>query len=136
MQFIANRKKFYIFSGITTVLSFLVFFLVHPNLGIDMTGGLQIEYSTQSSITPTQINEIKEDITKNYMFEGKQIISDVMIYTTNTSAVRVDIGLEEESDTKIATAQSDDIRTRMPDFFKKSDIVVSESSFVSVGKSF
>lgn len=136
MQFIANRKKFYIFSGITTLLSFLVFFTIHPNLGIDMTGGLQIEYGTQSSITPTQIKNIKEDITKNYTFEWKRIISDIMIYSTNSSSVRVDMGLEKEWDTKVAAAESDNIRARIPEFFKKHDVIVSEASFVSVGKSF
>ncbi len=136
MQFIANRKKFYLFSGITTLLSFLVFFTIHPNLGIDMTGGLQIEYHTASSLTPVQIASVKEDIIENYTFEGKHIISDIIVYSTNNSAVRVDIGLEKEADTKKATAHSDDIRTRMPEFFKKHDIVISEASFISVWKSF
>lgn len=136
MQFIASRKKFYLFSGITTLLSFLVFFTISPNLGIDMTGGMQIGYSVSTPVTSTQINTLKEDILKSYTFSGKSIISDIVIYSTDNSSIRADIGLKTESDTKIATAQSNDLRARMPEFFKKNNIDVTEISFASVGKSF
>jgi len=136
MRFIANRKKFYIFSWITTLLSVLVFFTVSPNLGIDMTGGLQIEYSAQSPVTPEKLSEVRADIIKNYRYEKTDIFSDVMVYTADGSSIRADIGLKTETDTVRATAKSNDIRARLPDFFKKHNIVVTESSFMSVGKSF
>lgn len=136
MRFIANRKKFYIFSWITTLLSVLVFFTVSPNLGIDMTGGLQIEYSVQSPVSPEKLSEVRTDIIKNYRYEKADIFSDVMVYTADGSSIRADIGLKTEADTVRATAKSNDIRARLPDFFKKHDIVVTESSFMSVGKSF
>ncbi len=136
MRFIANRKKFYIFSWITTLLSVFVFFTVNPNLGIDMTWGLQIEYSVPSPVTQEKLSEVRADIIKNYRYEKKDIFSDVMIYTADNSSIRADIGLKTETDTVRATAQSNDIRTRLPDFFKKHNIIVTESSFVSVGKSF
>ncbi len=136
MRFIANRKKFYIFSGVTTILSVLVFFMVSPNLGIDMTWGLQIEYSAQSPVTQEKLSEVRADIVKNYRYGKDDIFSDVMVYTADNSSIRADIGLKTESDTVRATAKSNDIRARLPDFFKKHDIVVTESSFMSVGKSF
>ena len=107
-----------------------------PNLGIDMTGGLQIEYSSQSPVTPEKLNEVRADIIKNYRFEKTDIFSDVMVYTADGSSIRADIGLKTETDTVRATAKSNDIRARLPDFFKKHNIVVTESSFMSVGKSF
>ena len=48
----------------------------------------------------------------------------------------MDIGLVSESDIKLAQKQVTDIRTSLPGFFQRHDIVVSELSFVSVGNSF
>jgi hypothetical protein len=59
-----------------------------------------------------------------------------MIYSVDSSAIRADIGLSHEPDTVKATKQSSDVRARLPDFFKKHAVVVTESSFISVGKSF
>lgn len=101
-----------------------------------MTGGLQIEYSAQSAVTQEKLSEVRADIIKNYRYEKDDIFSDVMIYTADNSSIRADIGLKSETDTVRATAKSSDIRSRLPDFFKKHDIIVTESSFVSVGKSF
>lgn len=101
-----------------------------------MTGGLQIEYTTQSPITQEKLSKVRADIIKNYRYEKEDIFSDVVVYTADNSSIRTDIGLKTESDTVRATARSNDIRTRLPDFFKSQGIVVTESSFMSVGKSF
>lgn len=136
MRFIANRKKFYIFSGILVFLSFLAFFFIPKNYGIDMTGGLQVAYSSENSISQEALDLIREDILNKYLFEGRDIISDVIIYTVNTNDIRMDIGLLSEPDIQIAQTQVTDIRESLPVFFQKQTISVSELSFVSVGKSF
>ncbi|MCB9807605.1 hypothetical protein H6768_07145 [Candidatus Peribacteria bacterium] len=136
MRFIANRKKFYLISGILFIFSFLVFFFVPKNYGIDMTGGLQIEYATENPVTTEKLEEIRADITQHYLFESENIISDLLIYMVNGDSIRMDVGLVGESDVQMAQKRTDDIRNRFPDFFKNNDIVVSESSFVSVGQSF
>jgi len=62
MRFLANRKKFYVASGILVCLSFLAFFFVPKNYGIDMTGGLQIAYSAEAPISAEQLEIVREDI--------------------------------------------------------------------------
>jgi preprotein translocase SecF subunit len=136
MRFIANRKKFYLVSGIGFLVSFLVFFFVPKNYGIDMTGGLQIEYTTTQNIDEWKLHEIREDITKNYLFDSRSVISDILIYTVDTHSIRVDIGLNEEKDVKKSQKRTEDMRRVLPIFFQKHDISVSESVFVSVGQSF
>ncbi len=136
MRFIANRKKFYLISGIGFLLSFLVFFFVPKNYGIDMTGGLQIGYTTSVSIDAEKLDEIREDILKNYRLNSEVVISDILLYTVNNNALRLDIGLTNESDVVKAQKRIDDIRVVFPTIFQKHDIVVTESSFISVGQSF
>ena len=136
MRFIANRKKFYLVSGTLFLLSFLVFFFVPKNYGIDMTGGLQIGYTLSAPVTPDKLGEIREDIVKNYTFDSEVVISDLLLYTVNTSAVRMDIGLTPEKDVAKSQKRVDDIRRALPAFFTKHGATVSESSFISVGQSF
>jgi preprotein translocase SecF subunit len=136
MQFIANRKKFYFISGALFVLSFVVFFFVPKNYGIDMTGGLQLEYAITDAVDSHKLDKIREDILKNYLFESRPVISDLLVYTVNTNSLRIDVGLHEEKDVKKAQKRSDDIRRSIPGFFQKNNIVVSESVFISVGQSF
>lgn len=136
MRFIANRKKFYTFSGVLVFVSLLAFFLIPKNYGIDMTGGLQIAYSSEGSLAPETLELVREDILNKYLYENKDIVSDVLIYTVNTNDIRMDIGLLAEPDIKAAKMQVNDIRESLPVFFKEQNISVSELSFVSVGNSF
>jgi preprotein translocase subunit SecF len=91
MRFIANRKKFYIVSGVFFIISLFVFLFVPKNYGIDMTGGLQMEYSTTNVVTPESLDIVRSDIAKNYTFNSKAVISDVLIYIVNTDSIRVDV---------------------------------------------
>jgi preprotein translocase SecF subunit len=136
MRFIANRKKFYLVSWIGFLVSFLVFFFIPKNYGIDMTGGLQVEYTVSAPVETDKLSEIREDIMKNYLFDSKTVISDLLVYTVDTTSLRMDIGLVEESDVQSSQKIADDIRRSLPTFFQKHDIVVTESSFISVGQSF
>ena len=136
MHFIANRKKFYFLSGFLFVLSCFVFIFVKPNLGIDMTGGLQIEYVSSAPFSQSQLDDVRSDIIKNYVFEGKKVINDVLLYSVNGNSLRTDIGLSVENDVTVSNSRANDIRKNIPEFFKKTWITVTEASFVSVGQSF
>lgn len=136
MRFLANRKKFYVVSGTLVVLSLLSFFFVPKNYGIDMTGGLQIAYSSEDTVSPEKLETVREDVINSYVFNWKDIITDVLIYAVNTNDIRMDIGLVSESDIQVSQMQVTDIRNSLPGFFQKEEIAVSELSFVSVGNSF
>jgi preprotein translocase SecF subunit len=136
MRFLANRKKFYTVSGTLVILSFLSFFFIPKNYGIDMTGGLQIAYSAENSVESEKLEIIRADIINAYTFNWQDIISDILIYAVNTNDIRMDIWLVSESDIQVSQMQVTDIRSSLPDFFEKEGIAVSELSFVSVGNSF
>lgn len=136
MRFIANRKKFYVVSWIGFLISFLVFFFVPKNYGIDMTGGLQIEYNASKPVEAAKLSEIREDILKNYIFDAQSVISDLLVYTVDTTSIRMDVGLTQEWDVKKSQKRAEEIRRSLPTFFAKYNVEVTESSFVSVGQSF
>jgi preprotein translocase SecF subunit len=136
MQFISSRKKFYILAWILSLLSIFIFFFVPKNLGIDMTGGLQISYDVSELVDVAKLDLIRSDIQETYTFDWEKILSDVLIYNINDSAIRVDMGLMKETDVVKSAKRIEDLREKIPSFFQEKDISVSESSFVSVGQSF
>lgn len=136
MNFINRRKVFYTLSSILILLSVLVFFFAPKNYGIDMTGGLQVEYTTPKIPDAIQLNKVKEQILDTYLFEEKKVLSDVNIYPVNTTSIRADIGLNTESDKQKSEARTAEIRAHIPQIFEKNDISVTEVSFISVGQSF
>ncbi len=101
-----------------------------------MTGGLQIEYNTSKPVDADKLSEIREDILKNYIFDAQSVVSDLLLYTVDNNAIRMDVGLMEELDVKKSQKRTEDIRRSLPTFFSKHDVAVTESSFVSVGQSF
>ncbi len=83
-SFVKNRYTFYVIALALLLLSLLSPFFVRLNLGIDMTGGMQIEYSVASGdiemiIEDTRdktINTVRSTLTK----EEQQVITDTLIY--------------------------------------------------------
>lgn len=137
MHFLNNRKTFYTISGTFILFSFVVFFFAPKNFGIDMTGGLQIEYTTAGTMpSETQLATIKEEILKEYTFEGKSVLSEVNVYPVNVNFIRADIGLNAEADKAQAEKRTADVRSKIPEIFTKNDVQVTEASFISVGQSF
>ncbi len=101
-----------------------------------MTGGLQIEYSTDVAIEEEVLNEVKSELMEKYRFEWQSAITDVLMYAVNNDSIRMDIGLTTIDEVTIAQKRTVDIRAAIPEYFKKHDIIVTESKFISVGQSF
>jgi preprotein translocase subunit SecF len=80
MDILKNSRIYIIISMILVLISsyFLVFGKL--NLGIDMTGGISMEYAYENDINieeiKTQLNLAAEDINKN-----SQIINDTSVYS-------------------------------------------------------
>ena len=66
MHFINQRKIFYTISSVAILSSLVVFVFAPKNFGIDMTGGLQIEYSTNEIPNEAKLAEVKEQIIETY----------------------------------------------------------------------
>ncbi len=83
-SFVKNRYTFYVIALALLLLSLLSPFFVRLNLGIDMTGGMQIEYSVASGDIEMIIEDTRDNILKTVYStlteEEKKIITDTLIY--------------------------------------------------------
>ncbi len=83
-SFVKNRYTFYVIALALLLLSLLSPFFVRLNLGIDMTGGMQIEYSVASGDIEMIIEDTRDNILKTVYStlteEEKKIVTDTLIY--------------------------------------------------------
>lgn len=95
-SFTKNRFKFYTVAIILSVISLAAPFLLKLNLGIDMTGGIQIEYSTNGADTTTAqvaAKQLAETLKKEVLYNGKEIVNDITVYgIIGTSSFVVEAG--------------------------------------------
>jgi preprotein translocase subunit SecF len=82
-SFTQNRFKFYTVAVGISLISLLAPFVLGMNLGIDMTGGIQIEYTTQGGNIDTIEKTAKEyasEIKKESLYNGKEVMNDITVY--------------------------------------------------------
>ena len=95
-SFTKNRFRFYTVAIILSAIALLAPLLLKLNLGIDMTGGIQIEYSTTEGkeiASETAAKEYAQKIKKETLYSGKEVINDVTVYgIVGTSSFVVEAG--------------------------------------------
>jgi len=83
-SFTKNRFAFYAVAFGLLVISIILPFVMKLNLGIDMTGGIQVEYKVTGISTDEIIAKTKETIIDaaklSLSDEEKNIITDTLVY--------------------------------------------------------
>jgi preprotein translocase subunit SecF len=100
-SFTKNRFTFYIIAVVLFVFSLLTPFLFRLNFGIDMTGGVQIEYNVARGNIDTIVEKTRTEViekTKNSLDAStKDIITDTLVYKVSGSEhFIVEAGIHEE----------------------------------------
>ena len=142
-SFTKNRFKFYTVAIILSVISLTAPFILKLNLGIDMTGGIQIEYnSDKPDTTGVQIaaKTFAEALKKETLYNGKEIVNDVTVYgILGTSSFIVEAGFSNpewshESDIeKLKTEFVSKLGEKLSTF---QSAKLTQSRYVNIGESF
>ena len=139
-DFIGSRSKFYIGSLILAVISLLAWLMLPLHLGIDMTGGIHIEYQYAHDISLADIRAKVDALAKTSTLSGTQIINNTTVYTVsgNKNFV-VEVGFHQptgasEQDFDAAKIKYKDTLTKELDTMSKSDITLT--SYQNIGESF
>ena len=78
-SFLKNRTTFYGIALALVVISLLAIIFIRPNLGIDLTGWVQLEYScTTCSVDTVKAHALKTQ--ENMSMSGVKVINDIMVY--------------------------------------------------------
>jgi len=76
-------KKRYVYLGVSAVFFIIsIFLLLVPklNLGIDMTGGIQMEYDYQNTINMDKIKNTLDKEKESFLDDDKKVINNVSVY--------------------------------------------------------
>lgn len=82
-SFVQNRFKFYSIAVGLMVFSLLSPWIFGVNLGIDMTGGIQVEYNVESGnvdATEALAKTYAEEIEKTILVNGKAVMNGMSVY--------------------------------------------------------
>lgn len=79
-DFINKRKGFYSVAIASSIIAILAIMFLPLNLGIDMTGWIQVEYDYGSNIDMSAIKNISEETRKDVVIEWKDFINNLNIY--------------------------------------------------------
>ncbi len=144
-SFTKNRFRFYTIAGVLIVLSLLAPFLLPGgvNLGIDMTGGIQIEYAVDwgnAKVVQDMARIAALEIQKNIKFSGKEVMNGITVYgIAGTSAFVIEWGFnhpEGSSESDIEKLKTEFNKTLTEKLGAYKEAKITQSRYVNIGESF
>jgi len=133
-------KKRYVYLGVSAVFFIIsIFLLLVPklNLGIDMTGGIQMEYDYQNTINMDKIKNTLDKEKESFLDDDKKVINNVSVYwITWKKTVAVVIWFYNNDDDKKLAELKTAFRTKVFETIKSQDITTKESRYINIWKSF
>ncbi|MCD5385054.1 protein translocase subunit SecF [Candidatus Gracilibacteria bacterium] len=137
MDVLKNRYIYLGVSGILFIISLFLLFIPKLNLGIDMTGGIQMDYTYKNQI---DISEVKNELNlkkQDIKYNNKEIINNINVYRiTGEKTVSVVVGFYPINDAKKLDELKNQFRSNVLSILKKQDDSVDESKYINIGKSF
>ncbi|MBP8017124.1 hypothetical protein KAZ01_03895 [Candidatus Gracilibacteria bacterium] len=139
-NFIKNKKFFYSGAIIITIISILATIFLPLNLGIDMTGGIQIEYSYTNDINLDGINQLIDKVKKDIKYQDKEFINTTTSYKIlGEKKFIVEAGLNKIDDVDLN--KLDVLKTQFKNELTKGLSSISSSKitltkYVNIGESF
>ncbi len=99
-SFIKNRFYFYGISTVLMIFAVLSPFILGTNLGIDLTGGIQIEYRTDTGDRDSVREFAKqkaEELKKTTVIKNEGVINDIVAYNiSGTNRFVVEAGFSTD----------------------------------------
>lgn len=144
-SFTKNRFRFYTIAGILIVLSLLAPFLLPGgiNLGIDMTGGIQIEYAVDwgdNKAVQDMAMATAQEIQKNIKFSGKEVMNGITVYgIAGTNAFVIEWGfnhVEGSSESDIEKLKTEFNKNLTEKLSAYKEAKITQSRYVNIGESF
>lgn len=143
ISFVHNRFKFYAVALVLTCFSVISPWIFGLNLGIDMTGGIQIEYSVEGgnidaveNLAKTYASEIEKTVTVN----GTAVMNGMSVYgIAGTNSFIVEAGFtktEGITEPMIQEAKSKFTQALTQKLTQEKNAKITQSRYVNIGESF
>jgi len=98
-SFVQNRFKYYTIASVLVAFSLISPWIFGLNQGIDMTGGIQIEYATEGGddiALEKSARAYALELKKTITLDGKEVINDINVYgIAGTTSFIVEAGFKK-----------------------------------------
>lgn len=142
-SFTKNRFRFYTWAAILTCISLAAPFIVWLNLGIDMTGGIQVEYTTLQGDAQKIEQDAKvyaTELKKSLRIKDSEVINDINVYgIAGTNAFVVEAWFDAPDGTipsEVETLKTTFVTKLTAELTSKKDEKIEQSRYVNIGESF
>lgn len=142
-SFVHNRFRFYTLALALTGFSLLSPWIFGLNLGIDMTGGIQIEYNVESGNVDTieaLAKTYAEEIEKTTTVNGKMVMNGMSVYgIAGTTAFIVEAGFargEGMTEAMIQEAKASFTKALTDKLSLEKSAKITQSRYINIGESF
>lgn len=137
MDFLKNWKIYLIISIVLALFSILILVFWKLNLSIDMTWGINMEYSYENEVDIVEIREELTNLASKLTFEWRNVINSVSVYSITweksfSVVAWFDSSIEEQELNKLKLAFRDDTL----DLLISKDSSIIESKYVNIWKTF
>ncbi|QFR39275.1 protein translocase subunit SecF [Candidatus Gracilibacteria bacterium 28_42_T64] len=137
MQIVKNSKIYVAISAVFLIISIFLIFAGKLNLGIDMTGGIQMDYNYSKNIDITAIQKDLKTESESFLNDGKQVINNTSAYKiTGENTLSAVVGFYNDIDDKTLDTLKEDFRAKTLAIIKAQDDSAIEAKYVNIGKSF
>lgn len=137
MNILKDRYIYLWISGLLFVVSLFLLIFTELNLGIDMTGGVQMEYNYTNSL---DINKVSDELDKKknlFLDNWKQIINSINVYPiTWEKSIWVIVWFYNNDDEIKLDKLKNTFKAQVYDTFLTQDKTVVETKYVNIWKSF
>lgn len=136
-DYLKYRKYYFIFTWVLTIFSLLILLFWKLNLWIDMTWGLNMDYSYKNELNIEKVKKELETEAKTIKNNNSEVINNINVYkTTWEKTISVITWFNNLNDEKVLTDLKNEYRKKAFDIIKKNDSTAIESSYQNIWKTF
>lgn len=137
MDILKNRVYYISISLFFIILSLYFLFFTKLNLGIDMTWGVNMEYSYENSIDLEKAKIEIEKEKKSIIYNNQEVINNISVYSiTWENSIDVVWGFITWINEKNLEALKKEFRENTLEILKSQDSTISETKYTNIWKSF
>ena len=133
MKVVQNSVRYIAVSVFFLLISLGFLFFTKLNLGIDMTGGIQMDFDHKAEINLTEVQEKVHTEAMNFKHNNTNVINDTSAYrVTGEKTISVVVGFHNNIEEKELEILKEDFRKITFDILESQDSEVIESKYVNI----
>ncbi|MDD2907381.1 MAG: protein translocase subunit SecF [Candidatus Gracilibacteria bacterium] len=137
MDVLKNRYIYLSISGFFFIISVFMLIFGKLNLAIDMTGGINMEYTYENSVDINSIRTALDQEKETILFENKQVINNVGVYSiTGEKAFSIVAGFDSSLNETDLNKLKLQFKNKTFEVLKQMDSSIVETKYTNIGKSF